>query len=127
MSETRTGRARLRANLPGGWRIAHKTGTGQDFGRRTAGFNVVGVLPAPDGRRYTVAVLIGDTSRPVRERQQLIQSVAGAVIAAEHNRSDMVVAQQPPTRQSASGAHQRSEDHTTELQTIKRSTHAGSR
>src|SRR3546814_7059363 len=97
MSETRTGRARLRANLPGGWRIAHKTGTGQDFGRRTAGFNDVGVLTAPDGRRYTVAVLIGDTSRPVRERQQLIQSVAGAVIAAEHNRSDMVVAQQPAT------------------------------
>src|SRR3546814_16505398 len=74
MSETRTGRARLRANLPGGWRIAHKTGTGQDFGRRTAGFNDVGVLTAPDGRRHTVAVLIGDTSRPVRDRQPLIPS-----------------------------------------------------
>src|SRR3546814_6376328 len=86
MSETRTGRARLRANLPGGWRIAHKTGTGQDFGRRTAGFNDVGVLTAPDGRRYTVAVLIGDTSRPVRERQQLIQSVAGAVIDRKSTR-----------------------------------------
>src|SRR3546814_1627452 len=39
--------------IAGGWRIAHKTGTGQDFGRRTAGFNDVGVLTAPDGRRYT--------------------------------------------------------------------------
>ncbi|HVJ00342.1 MAG TPA: class A beta-lactamase [Sphingomonas sp.] len=95
MSETRTGRARLRATLPGGWTIAHKTGTGQDFGRRTAGFNDVGILTAPDGRIYTVAVLIGDTSRPVRERQQLIQSVAQAVIADDNARSDMVVAQQP--------------------------------
>src|SRR3546814_13494053 len=105
MSETRTGRARLRANLPGGWRIAHKTGTGQDFGRRTACFNDVGVLTAPDGRRYTVAVLIGDTSRPVRERQQLIQSVAGAGIAAEQNPSDMVVAEQPATISAARDAN----------------------
>src|SRR3546814_14021656 len=79
--------------------------SGKDFGRRTAGCIDVGVLTAPDGRRYTVAVLIGDTSRPVRERQQLIQSVAGAVIATEHNRSDMVVAQQPATMSSASGAN----------------------
>jgi beta-lactamase class A len=95
MSETRTGHARLRAVLPDDWAIAHKTGTGQDFDHRTAGFNDVGILTAPDGRIYTVAVLIGDTSRPVRERQHLIQSVARAVIADDSDRSDMVVAQQP--------------------------------
>jgi beta-lactamase class A len=95
MSETRTGHARLRAVLPGDWAIAHKTGTGQDFNHRTAGFNDVGILTSPDGRIYTVAVLIGDTARPVRERQHLIQSVARAVIADDNDRSDMVVAQQP--------------------------------
>ncbi|MCM8730419.1 class A beta-lactamase [Hephaestia sp. GCM10023244] len=105
MSETRTGAARLRASLPGGWSIAHKTGTGQDFGRRTAGFNDVGVLTAPDGRRYTVAVMIGDTSRPVRERQQLIQSVARAVIATDTERAGMVVAQQPAPMSSSRGAN----------------------
>ena len=79
MGRSVTGRARLRANLPGGWNIAHKTGTGQDFGRRNAGFNDVGLLTAPDGKRYTIAVMIGDTTEPIRKRQQLIQSVAEAV------------------------------------------------
>ena len=61
MGDSVTGRARLRAALPGGWDIAHKTGTGQDLGRRNAGFNDVGLLTAPDGRRYAIAVMIGDT------------------------------------------------------------------
>lgn len=79
MGASVTGRARLRAALPAGWQIAHKTGTGQDLGGRNAGFNDVGLLTAPDGRRYAIAVMIGDSRRPIRERQQLIQSVAAAV------------------------------------------------
>ena len=74
-----TGRARLRAALPGGWQISHKTGTGQDLGPRNAGFNDVGLLTAPDGRRYALAVMIGDTREPMPVRQRLIQSVAAAV------------------------------------------------
>ena len=79
MGASVTGRARLRAALPAGWRIAHKTGTGQDLGGRNAGFNDVGLLTASDGRRYAIAVMIGDSRRPIRERQELIQSVAAAV------------------------------------------------
>jgi beta-lactamase class A len=74
-----TGRARLRAALPGGWQISHKTGTGQDLGSRNAGFNDVGLLTAPDGRRYALAVMIGDTREPMPARQHLIQAVAAAV------------------------------------------------
>lgn len=84
MSATRTGRARVRAALQPGWSFAHKTGTGQDLGTRTAGFNDVGLLTAPDGRTYGVAILIGDTVRPVRERQLLMQQVTSAIIA-HHN------------------------------------------
>jgi beta-lactamase class A len=80
MASSRTGHARLRAALGPGWQVAHKTGTGQDLGARNAGFNDVGLLTAPDGRRYAVAVMIGDTTRPIRERQQLIQKVAQAVV-----------------------------------------------
>lgn len=79
MAASRTGRARLRAGVAPGWQIAHKTGTGQELAKRNAGFNDVGVLTAPDGRRYAVAVMIGDTTRPMRERQLLIQSVAAAL------------------------------------------------
>jgi beta-lactamase class A len=79
LESSRTGRARLKAGIAPGWTLAHKTGTGQELGRRNAGFNDVGLLTAPDGRRYAVAVMIGDTTRPMRERQQLIQAVAASV------------------------------------------------
>ena len=85
MSRTRTGPQRLTGGLAEGWRIAHKTGTGQDLAGRTAGFNDVGILTAPDGRGYAVAVMVGDTRRPVRERQQLMQQVAAAIVA-QHGR-----------------------------------------
>ncbi|MEP9402608.1 class A beta-lactamase [Sphingomonas sp. VNH70] len=81
MAHTRTGRARIRAALPPGWSVAHKTGTGQDLGGRTAGFNDIGIITAPDGKAYAVAVMIGDTARPVPERQQLIQTVVSAIVA----------------------------------------------
>nr|GLK20119.1 hypothetical protein GCM10017606_09450 [Microbacterium terregens] len=81
MAASRTGRARLHAALPPGWTLAHKTGTGQDLMSRNAGFNDVGILTAPDGRSYAVAVLIGDTRAPMRDRQQLIQQVVHALVA----------------------------------------------
>ncbi|MFV0625585.1 serine hydrolase [Sphingomonas sp. ac-8] len=81
MAASRTGRARLHAALPPGWQLAHKTGTGQDLLSRNAGFNDVGILTAPDGRSYAVAVLIGDTTAPMRARQQLIQQVVEALVA----------------------------------------------
>lgn len=82
MAAARTGRARVHAAVPPGWIYAHKTGTGQDLGGRTAGFNDVGILTAPDGRSYALAVMVGDTSRPVRERQLLMQQVASAIVAS---------------------------------------------
>ncbi|WP_443025107.1 serine hydrolase [Sphingomonas sp. M1-B02] len=81
MAASRTGKARIRGGLPVGWEFAHKTGTGQDLRSRTAGFNDVGILIAPDGRSYALAVMIGDTARPVRERQALMQAVAATVVA----------------------------------------------
>ncbi|TKD51683.1 serine hydrolase [Sphingomonas baiyangensis] len=81
MESSRTGRARLRATVPAGWRLGHKTGTGQDLSGRTAGFNDVGILTAPDGKSYAIAVLIGDTSRPVPARQELMQAVVASVVA----------------------------------------------
>ena len=82
MASSRTGRARLRAATPVGWTLAHKTGTGQDLRGRNAGLNDVGLLTSPDGRRYAVAVMIGDTRAPIGARQRLIQQVAGLVTGA---------------------------------------------
>lgn len=89
MGGAKTGKARVRGAVPPGWLYGHKTGTGQDLGGRTAGFNDVGILTAPDGRSYAVAVMIGDTTRPIRERQLLMQAVASAIVA-HHQPSGML-------------------------------------
>lgn len=81
MEQTRTGPQRLPAGLPSGWRIGHKTGTGQIFGGAQAGYNDIGIVTAPDGRAYAVAVLIGRTSAPVPARMQLMQQTSRAVVA----------------------------------------------
>jgi len=86
MEQTTTGRSRLKAGVPAGWKLAHKTGTGQDLQSRTAGFNDVGIMTAPDGTSYTVAVMIADTKAPIGYRQRLIQQVA-ATVATSHRAS----------------------------------------
>jgi|WetSurMetagenome_2_1015567.scaffolds.fasta_scaffold43961_4 beta-lactamase class A len=82
LGQTSTGPQRLPAGLPAGWRIAHKTGTGQDLEDLSTGYNDVGLVTAPDGRAYAVVVMIASTRRPVPERQALMAQVAQAVVAA---------------------------------------------
>lgn len=81
MQASHTGKQRLRGAVPAGWQFGHKTGTGQDLFGRTAGYNDVGILTAPDGRSYTLAVMIGDTPRPIPDRQKLMQAVVHAIVA----------------------------------------------
>ncbi|MCW3834940.1 class A beta-lactamase [Sphingomonas canadensis] len=82
MEEAKTGKARVRGAVPAGWSYGHKTGTGQDLRGRTAGYNDVGILTAPNGKSYAIAVMIGDTPRPIPDRQQLMQAVAAAIVAS---------------------------------------------
>ena len=81
MASTETGPKRLKAGLSEGWTIAHKTGTGQDLGDLGTGYNDVGLLTAPDGRVYAVAVMIASTRTPVPERMVFMEDVARAVVA----------------------------------------------
>ena len=85
MTASKTGPQRLKGGVPLGWGFAHKTGTGQDFKGRTAGYNDVGLMTAPDGTTYAVVVQIADTTRPVPERQQLMQGIT-AIVGAHHRR-----------------------------------------
>jgi beta-lactamase class A len=80
LQQTTTGPGRLKAGLGAGWSIAHKTGTGQDLGDLSTGYNDVGVLTAPDGGAYAVAVMIASTRAPVAARQTLMADVARAVV-----------------------------------------------
>jgi beta-lactamase class A len=88
MSNTKTGPQRLKGGLAPGWRLAHKTGTGQVLGGIQAGYNDIGILTAPDGRSFAVAVLIRRTSTPLGTRMQLMQNVTRAVIDYVDNQRD---------------------------------------
>jgi beta-lactamase class A len=81
MEEARTGPRRLKGGLPRGWKIAHKTGTGQDFQGFSAGINDVGLLTAPDGRVYAVAVMMRKARKGVTHRLAFMQSISRAVVA----------------------------------------------
>lgn len=92
MSNTRTGRNRLRGGLKPGWILAHKTGTGQILEGVQAGYNDIGILTAPDGSSYAVAVLIKRTSAPLPTRMRLMNEVVRSVIAAhEANRGSLAL------------------------------------
>ncbi len=88
MANTKTGANRLKGGLKPGWTLNHKTGTGQEFGGKQAGYNDIGILTAPDGRSYSVAVMIKLTSVPLPTRMTLMNNVVRAVI----NQHDMTYA-----------------------------------
>jgi beta-lactamase class A len=83
MAEAKTGPQRIKGGVPAGWHYLHKTGTGQDLPPRSTGFNDIGIMTAPDGTSYAVAVMIGSTTVPIPARWELMQAVAKAV-AANH-------------------------------------------
>src|SRR5687767_9155675 len=75
MANTRTGPQRLKGGLEPGWRLSHKTGTGQVLGGVQAGYNDIGIVTAPDGRSYAVAVMIRKTAAPNIHRMATMQNV----------------------------------------------------
>lgn len=81
MGQTKTGANRLKGGLKPGWSLSHKTGTGQVLGSQQAGYNDVGILTAPDGRSYSVVVMIKITATPLPTRMKLMNDVVKAVIA----------------------------------------------
>jgi beta-lactamase class A len=81
MANTHTGPNRLKGGLEPGWTLSHKTGTGQELGGVQAGYNDIGILTAPDGKSYSVAVMIKKTSTPLPVRMKLMNNVVQAVIA----------------------------------------------
>lgn len=79
MGKSRSGPMRLKAGAPAGWKVFHKTGTGQELGSLATGYNDVAVVEAPDGSYYGVAVMIAATRQPVRARMEMMQSVSAAL------------------------------------------------
>lgn len=98
LNDVKSGPNRLKGGVPAGWSIGHKTGTGQVLdtvppgviGDQT-GYNDVGILTAPDGHRYTIAVLIGRTATPVPDRMELMHRIVAATVAYHYQASGQAV------------------------------------
>lgn len=85
LKRTRSGPNRLKAGVPSDWGFLHKTGTGQVLGSTATGYNNVGIMTAPDGTRYAVAVMLANTTASIPERMRMMQAVTRAV-ARYHKR-----------------------------------------
>ena len=81
MAETVTGPNRLKAGLEPGWKLAHKTGSGGEWSGRSAGVNDIGLLTAPDGRVYAVAVFTAGDDLGEAKREAVVADVARGVVA----------------------------------------------
>lgn len=83
MTETRSGRNRLKAGLPEGCAIAHKTGTsGTNDAGVTAAANDIGLVELPDGRTLAIAVFICDSTADEATRDRVFADIARAVFDA---------------------------------------------
>jgi beta-lactamase class A len=74
---SKTGTDRLRAGLPAGWRLAHKTGTGMH-----GSANDAGLVWRPRGAPLLVSVYLTGSSRDDAGRDAIIADVARAVAAS---------------------------------------------
>jgi beta-lactamase class A len=81
MTQTVTFPDRLRAGVPSGWTLGHKTGTSGTWNSITAATNDVGVLRAPDGGYVAIVVLIGDSRAAAAERARAMAKLAAATAA----------------------------------------------
>jgi beta-lactamase class A len=81
MAETSTFPDRLKAGLAARWTLAHKTGTSGEWKGVTAATNDVGILTAPDGGHFVIAVFIGDSRETSARRAALMASIARIAVA----------------------------------------------
>jgi beta-lactamase class A len=79
MTKTSTGSNRIKARLPEGTVVAHKTGTSATIDGVTAATNDVGLVTLPDGRHLAIAVFVSDSTANNAIREEVIAKVTRAV------------------------------------------------
>ena len=86
MADSQTGLEQLRAGLPPGTTLAHKTGHSGTHGGVTAATNDIGLVTMPDGRRLALAGFVTDSRADETTRQRAISRIAEAVYGAALNK-----------------------------------------
>ncbi|MBB3764765.1 serine hydrolase [Sphingomicrobium lutaoense] len=86
MGMAKTGRLRVKAGLKPGWTWNHKTGTGQNYRGRVGGLNDIGILTAPNGKSYAIAVMTIPNSTD-GSAQDLMRDI-GRMVIEHHERHE---------------------------------------
>jgi beta-lactamase class A len=82
MAQTQTGDAQLKSGLPPNWKLAQKTGSGQAWNGRALTTNDIGIITAPDGQLFSVAVFLPDSAKTQAQRDGFIAGVGRALVRA---------------------------------------------
>ncbi len=82
MRESPTGANRLKAELPKGTAVMHKTGTSGVTGGLAHATNDIGLIRLPDGRHLAIAVFVTDSRADEKVRESVIARIAKAVYVA---------------------------------------------
>lgn len=80
MLSTQTGKNKLRASLPAGYRFANKTGSGATVLSTSIADNDIGLIYLPGGRVVAVAVFTSGSTLTWDQRGALIADIGRAVI-----------------------------------------------
>jgi len=87
MKDSPTGARRMKAGLPAGTIVMHKTGTSGVKDGVASATNDIGLITLPDGRRLALAVFVTDSKADEATRDAVIASIAKAAYwAASHAR-----------------------------------------
>lgn len=79
----KTGPARIKAGLPAGWTLAHKTGTGRDVVGQNTATNDVGVAVGPHGETIYIAVFTKGSRATIEVREAFMAKVAAQAVAGK--------------------------------------------
>jgi len=78
LTETTIGEKRIKARLPGGTAVAHKTGTDATRQGVTRATNDIGIVTLPNGQHLAIAVFIKDSKGTEAQREAVIAKIARA-------------------------------------------------
>jgi beta-lactamase class A len=78
LTDSVTGPNRIRAGLPAGTPLAHKTGSSGTHGGITAATDDMGLITLPDGRKLAIVVLVTDSRADEATREGVIARIARA-------------------------------------------------
>jgi beta-lactamase class A len=82
MTDAPTGAGRIRAALPPGASLAHKTGSARTDLGLTPATNDIGIVTLANGRRFSVAVYLAASTATEADRDRLIADAARLAISA---------------------------------------------